>query len=111
MNPTERRTFIRDLRRVQAEAASTERYRRHAIDMLADGQLEILEPEYLNLDEEERGAYLDDLAESLAKALMHMTALWAIEELPFVAEWRRERCRVHAIPDERRTAGQMPVSP
>lgn len=86
------RPFLQQLRELEQSPELERVYRNAAADVVSAGveqEDSVFDPEFLELAEDERSAFLTYQAEQLAPVLRRAALAWALFESETVAEWRR----------------------
>ena len=91
------RDLITTVRAVESDPDVLQMCRNLAAEMLAAGvdyEDHVIDPPVLELDPDDRSAYLSDQVESLAEAIRRTTLEWAIFKMELVEDWRQRTRRV-----------------
>jgi hypothetical protein len=92
------RDLMTTVRAVESDPDVLQMCRNLAAEMLAAGvdyEDYIIDPPVLELDPDDRSAYLSDQVESLAEAIRRTTLEWAIFKMELVNDWRQRTGRQH----------------
>jgi hypothetical protein len=89
---TGRHEYVVAWRDALSDPERVDRFRRHALDIITDGTMLSVDDLVEQLDDDDRAAYIEHVADLLGAALLSWVAGWTMSDMPLVEAWFRQRC-------------------